>query len=398
MSLPTLTAWSCALFLSASLVTHTVALRLLLLLFAGAFAIGALARNRQALEPLPPIWLAWALWAAWVALSLAWSHEPARSLKEFRNEVGYAALALWVCFIGAQARDAARIIMPAVAAAALFVCVVSIWHFFDDPGAYADGLHGGSGNLSSALLTLMPCVLLAAWLAGRRGQRRTRLALLALAAIVVIAAHTTLNRTVWVGFAAQLLVIGALLVARDRRMLDFRTKVFAAVAALAIIAGGTGMVLQVQADRESAGLARPFSEDPRWLLWSKSIEQIREQPLAGYGFGRGVTRGALREELKDPLLWHSHNLLLDIWIQVGLPGLILLLLLLGATVREGWRLSQGANDVARVCGIALIAVVAGMLIRNMTDMLLLRQNALFFWGVVGVLLAMGRSARERPAE
>jgi hypothetical protein len=33
-------------------------------------------------------------------------------------------------------------------------------------------------------------------------------------------------------------------------------------------------------------------------------------------------------------------------------------------------------------------VLAGMLVRNMTDTLLVRQNALVFWGVVGLLLGL----------
>jgi hypothetical protein len=44
-------------------------------------------------------------------------------------------------------------------------------------------------------------------------------------------------------------------------------------------------------------------------------------------------------------------------------------------------------------GIALIAVVCGMVIRNMTDLLFLRHNALFYWGAVGLLLGWGRTRR-----
>jgi hypothetical protein len=46
--------------------------------------------------------------------------------------------------------------------------------------------------------------------------------------------------------------------------------------------------------------------------------------------------------------------------------------------------------------MALIAVVVGMVIRNSTDTLLVRQNALLYWGVVGVLLAWGRQALHPP--
>src|ERR1700682_4067979 len=163
--LSSLTAWAAAFFLSSALFAHTVALRLALLLLGAGLAVAVIARERRALRLVPAIWLPFALWAAWAALSLTWSLDFRHSEKEFRNEVVYAALALWVCYIGAQARGAARIIMPAVAAAAVLVCAVAINNFRLGLEAYSLGWHGGPGDLSSALLTLMPCVLAAGWYA-----------------------------------------------------------------------------------------------------------------------------------------------------------------------------------------------------------------------------------------
>jgi O-antigen ligase len=96
-----------------------------------------------------------------------------------------------------------------------------------------------------------------------------------------------------------------------------------------------------------------------------------------------------QEEFKglDRNLWHAHNILLEALVQTGMPGLLLLLLLLAAIAREGWRAARGPAELPAACGIALLGVLAGMLARNMTDSLLVRQNALLFWGVVGVLLA-----------
>ena len=132
-------------------------------------------------------------------------------------------------------------------------------------------------------------------------------------------------------------------------------------------------------------------------LWPEVLELIGERPWTGYGFGRGVLREPLQAELKDPLLWHAHNVFLDTAMQVGLPGLLLLLVLIGATLREGWRLVQAENILANACGIAALAVVAGMLIRNMTDMLWVRHNALVYWAVLGVLFAWGHRARPHAA-
>jgi O-antigen ligase len=393
MSRSLLAAWSAAFFLSSAVFSHTVALRLILLLLGAGLCVAVVARERRALRLIPAIWLPFALWAAWGALSLSWSLEPGRSAKEFSNEVVYAALALWVCYIGAQAREAARIIMPVVAAAAVLACGIAFYDFRLGADAYGAGWHGGPGNFSSALLTLMPCVLAAGWYARGAGWPRTFQILPALlAALFLTAAYTTQNRTIWIGVALELLIFGALFIAREPVLTSARTKAAVAAIAIAIVAGGALMTLRVQADRETTGV-RSMQDDPRLAIWPKVAEHIEQKPWTGYGFGRGMLRGSLPGEVKDDLAWHAHNLFLDVALQLGIPGVVLLLALIAATVREGLRLALDRNNAAAACGIALIAVVTGMLVRNMTDVLWVRQNALLYWGVAGVLLAWGAQRR-----
>jgi O-antigen ligase len=318
--------------------------------------------------------------------------EPERSLKEFQNEIGYAALAFWVCYVGAQAPNAARIILPVVAAATVLVCLVALYYYPQGLDRYGEGWHGGPGNFSSALLTMMPCVLMAGWYGRRAGWTRVELASLGFAALLLIGAYTTLNRTIWFGFAGQLLLTGALLALRERRSIGPRAKVIGAGLAILVVATGALMTSRIQAEREATGAAA-FAKDPRLTLWPEVLEHIKARPLTGYGFGRGLLRQSLSDGLKRPLQWHAHNLFLDTVLQVGIPGLLLLVLLLGATLREGWRMARAPDDLSVACGLAVIGVVAGMAIRNMTDTLWVRQNALLYWSVLGVLFALAR----RPA-
>ena len=87
-----LAAWCAALFLAANLFPHTVALRLSMLALGLALAAFALVRVKITHQPfrvkaLPPLLVPILLWAAWAALSVTWSVEPDRSIKEFKNEV-----------------------------------------------------------------------------------------------------------------------------------------------------------------------------------------------------------------------------------------------------------------------------------------------------------------------
>lgn len=396
-----LAALCAALFLAATLFSHTVALRLLLLFGGTALVIAELVRTKLRGEPLgvrivPPLLIPFALWAAWALASMAWSLEPARTLKEFRHEIVFVFLAYWLCHAAAQARDAARTLPYVVATGAVAVCALALYQFwFRSPEVYAIGLHGGPGNHTSALLTLMPCGLVAAWLATRLEMRRSvRVATLALPVIFLASAYTTLNRTVWLGFAAQFLLLAALMWPRPEFQTprsQLRRRLHVALVGATVVTGVVATMLLAQMKRIELGADMALANDPRFAIWASIIDAIGERPLMGSGFGRGIERHLLIEELKNPQLWHAHNLPLETAVQMGIPGLALLLFLLGATVYEGWKLARGPDAVAAACGAAIIAIVAGMLVRNLTDVLWVRQNALLYWGVVGALLAWGRA-------
>ena len=393
VSVQTALAWVAAMFLATSLFAHTVALRLALLLVGAALACVTAWRNRTDTRLLPAIVLPFLLWAGWAWLSVVWSIEPERTLKELRNEVVYAGLALWVCFVAAQAANAARIIIPAVGAAAAAVMAIGLREFSFGWEQYLGGLHGGPGDHSSALLTLAPCIVMTGWYGWRAGwPRRRLLPAIALLMLGFVAAYFTMNRTVGVGFALEFLLLGGLLVLRKRTPASWsaRTKLVSGLIAVAVIAGAAITLSAVQAKREALG-GKSLARDTRLALWPEIVERISERPLTGYGFGRGLLRAPLQSEFRDldAFLWHAHNIFLEQLVQLGAPGLLLFLVLIAALVREGWRAARDADDVRAACGLALIAVVAGMLVRNMTDTLFVRQNALLFWGVAGILLAWG---------
>jgi O-antigen ligase len=419
MNALTRAAWCAAIFLAADLFSHTVALRLIALGLGVVSIVVALfeARLRKAplsFDPVPPLWIPFALWGAWAGLSYFWSVEPARTAKEFINEIVYTALAFWMCWCAAQAKGAARIILPVVALAAVGACGSAIYYFgkgilaygygpHSDFGQaivdYAYGPHGGAGNHSSAIVTLMPCVLAVGWLAWRSGSRWLVFGCLALGALFLVSGYTTLNRMFWIVIAVQLVMLGAFLIGRARKHRAASPGRSATVAtvvlALAVIAAGATVMLRVQQERAESNFAVPLASDPRLALWAEVIERIRERPVLGYGFGRGILRTALRKELNDGSLWHSHNLLLDAALQSGLIGLALLGALLFLTLRQGWRLSHVDDTTAAALGMALVAVVLGMVMRNMTDYLWVRQNALLYWGVVGGLLGLSAARGAR---
>lgn len=388
-----LAAVCAALFLSSVLFSHNVALRMLLLVLGVACAAFAAARAWRSMRILPPVWLPFLLWAAWSALSLIWSIEPARSEKELTNEVGYAALALLMCHVAAQAPRAPRIMLPLFGAAVVLLCAVALHAYREGQEFFVEGWHGGTSNLSSALLMLMPCAVAAGWYGHRTGSRALRTASAGLAVLMLFAAYTTLNRTLWIGLGIEAALFGALLALRAR---SARVRIASVVLAAGAVAGSAVLSWHVNDLRGFATPGLALASEPRVTLWPKVVEAIEERPLTGYGFGRGLLRQSLTEYYGSGLIWHAHNLFLDTALQTGLPGLALFLVLLAAIVRQGWRAFRGADDGRAACGLALLGLVTGMAVLNMSNTILVRQNALLFWGVIGVLLAWGGlAARSR---
>jgi exopolysaccharide production protein ExoQ len=394
MRLLNASAWTSALFVASSVFSHNVALRLVLLAAATVLCAAALARERGAVRALPPIWWAWLLFALWAAASIRWSLEPARSQKEWQNEVVYTALALFTCYIAAQATNATRAFIPLLAAGGALACASALWAFASGkPPEWNAGWHGGPGDHSAALLTLMPCALAVLWYARAARWPRAVTTVVALLIILFLAsAYATQNRTVWFGFALEIAIFAAVLALRRSR--DRRAQVSIALSGVLAVAGTSSVVLLVQAERETTG-AYTMRADPRFSIWPKALQYIEERPLTGYGYGRGLLRERLPGEAHHELAWHAHNLFLDLSLQVGAVGLLLFLLLLAATLRQAVRFASDSSAASAACGMALIAVLAGMLTRNMTDTLFVRQNSLLFWSVTGVLLAWG--ARWRSA-
>lgn len=402
MKLHTAAACVAALFLASAVFSHTVALRLLLLAIGIVLASIVVAKDKQ-VRALPPIWIPFVLWGAWALLSLAWSLEPERTLKEWKNEVFYTGAALWICYVGAQARAAARIFAAVVGIAASVACLLALRDFLVDWERYAQGWHGGPGDHSSAILVLMPGVATTAWLAlVRRLPAWIAPASFALAALLLASAYTTLNKTVWLGLMVEAAVLGALLLRRKRTAGDARlskaAKLAAWGAAVAVLAAGSALLLHVHAQRESMVDPASVNRDSRIEVWREAAQLAARRPLLGDGFGRGLLREELQGRLQGAAnLWHAHNYFLDLVLQVGVPGLLLMLVLIAAILRQGLESARHPDPMIAACGIVLIGVVAGMVVRNITDTLLVRQNALLFWGAVGALLALGSRGRAPSA-
>ena len=266
------------------------------------------------------------------------------------------------------------------------------------PGAAA-GVH--PNQLAGTLLFLFPffLALLAGWVLLRRGKWGIFLwgGLCLLAAALLL---LTQSRTGWLAGLGGVLaatVLWGLLLPRPHRL---RPLVWGA-AVLMLLAGVAGIMaigperLQSIWDdpRQQTAVGNLGSLGFRQEVWRWSITAVQDFPFTGTGLGtwRRVARRFYPVNVKpDYDISHAHNLYLQTALDVGLPGLVTYLALVGLAVVMAWQTAR-RNEKLRPFAAGFLAVLAAFHIFGLTDALAPgSKTTLVFWIMLGILSAMHR--------
>lgn len=211
---------------------------------------------------------------------------------------------------------------------------------------------------------------------------------LALASLVLILAVLVLtkSRGAWLGAAVGLEII---LTYRWPRL---RGPALALVVLL-LIAGlliGPARVAQALAAAPVVG-----GWEGRLELWSRALEAIADYPFTGIGMGTFDRVVPLRypyvllagAELAIP---HAHNLFLQVAVDLGLPGLVAFVTLLGivlAAAVQSARAWAGERDLA-VQVVGLAAGLIAVLVHGLLDAASWGSKpAVFVWALMGLIMA-----------
>ncbi len=376
------------------------ALRAITLATATVLALAVLATHARRTGSVPSpgaaILVPLVLWVLWASSSLLWSHAPAYTLRELRAEFAWGLATMAAFYVAADGVRAWRTLtLTVLAGLALMAGLVLVLAPFGDPFA-AGTWHGGVGAYATYLVLVAPMlvVLVAQPPAGFRGTATALVAAVLLAGLLLAAARLTDNRMVWIALAALGATAAALAGLRWRA--GFLRAPVRWLAPLAVLLVALA-VLFADAAREKARVHFPpdtsvvetIEQDPRLPLWNRTAMLIAERPWTGYGFGKEVLRQELRSTLGDATLSHAHNVFISQWLQTGAVGLALLVALLGAI---GWRyvrFYRSTSDTLALLGIVGLSLLAGFVVKNLTDDFLIRSNGRLFWALNAMILGCG---------
>lgn len=155
----------------------------------------------------------------------------------------------------------------------------------------------------------------------------------------------------------------------------FKALMIVAVSLFAIVIATGGITSDP--DRAAAAIDRDPGLTGRTVLWAVVWTMILEHPYLGYGYGafwRG-NNGPSADvwKLSGFDAFYSHNGYLDLWLDLGILGLGLLLLSLLITVRAAFRLGRTTSTME---GAWPFLFLIYLVISNLTEGSLLRINLL----------------------
>jgi O-antigen ligase len=339
------------------------------------------------------------LWIALCVVSLGWSVDPGYTLAELRRELLYGGIAFIVFFAGTREPEQLHLWVKVLYGGALLLGVAEWVHFLLPNGERAGHYYLGPGPFSTHVAILAPLLTIFAW---RRplGMGSTNGAMLGLTATLLCAGVAGDSRFLWVALLASAIVAFAAYWMRVPASHPAKVGVkraFVAVLLLLPVFMAGSAEYKVRYYPHAASTLESLALDERPLIWKIAVGKAIETPIAGHGYGREIVgqdiSAALAAAGRTTPYYHGHNVFLDMVIQLGVVGLAVFCAFLAS-------LAIAFADARRVenglpLAITGLAMLAGYLVKDMTDDFYFRPNSLVFWAIAGMLLGLAARLPQR---
>jgi O-antigen ligase len=243
-------------------------------------------------------------------------------------------------------------------------------------------VYGSPNNLALYLDRVLPIIIALAIL---EDNQRRRIAYAVVATPIALCLYLTYSRAALLfGLPAGLIFI-AFVSGRRARI---------GLGALLIV-GAIALIPFMQTERWQSffetGTGTGFF---RVSVWQSAIEMIRDHPIFGVGLDNFLyeyPKYIRPEAWREPSLSHPHNIVLDFWSRMGIPGLVALVWMVIAFYRTGWRAVGAGLRPAPIIAIALMAGMTAAIVHGMIDAAYFFADLAFVWMLMLGLAASFKS-------
>ncbi|GJM42414.1 MAG: hypothetical protein DHS20C20_26960 [Ardenticatenaceae bacterium] len=264
------------------------------------------------------------------------------------------------------------------------------------PGQPSEGIH--PNQTAGTLLFYFP--LLWSMLLGlRRGKQKwlrwlwLGLTLLSMAVLVLMQ-----SRSGWLGGAAAIYLLIALWAFSTPSGSNQRRNLFTLLGLLTLvgligltIVGPERLVNLWQDPAQETAVGSLGSLNFRQEVWRWTVVAIQDFPFTGIGLGsfrRVIRRLYPLNVVPSYEVPHAHNMYLHTAVDIGIPGLIIYLTIIGLALYLGWQAAQ-YNVKARPYALGLTAGLLAFHIYGIGDVLALgSKTGLAFWFLLGLITTL----------
>lgn len=240
--------------------------------------------------------------------------------------------------------------------------LTSPWYLYPEVSfGFATGFFANANHMATLLVISLPFV--AALLSAARGadrQRRNAMAVMAAGTVLVLIVGIALNSSLaGYGLAVPLLAGSALIVMPARSSLARWVAIFGALCLVVAI----GALESSSIRPNGFGAEAVFSAQSREDMLSTTLKAARDFLPLGSGVGtfrRVYDLYENRDQITGTYVVHAHDDYAELFLETGIPGVVILILFLGWWGTAAWRVwsSAEAGPFARAASIASAAILA----------------------------------------
>ena len=260
-----------------------------------------------------------------------------------------------------------------------------------------DGVH--TNQLAGTVLPFFPLLLaLCLGWSGNRWQQGLLASLFLVTTAVLILTQSRTGYIGAVGGGMVLLLLWAwLLPATPRnRKIQLGISILLAVGLIGGLSVGNERLLSVwQEPQQETVVGSITSLSFRQEVWQWSVVAISDFPFTGTGLGtfRQVVRRFYPLAITPTYdIAHAHNIFLQTALDVGLPGLVAYLSLVGLALQQSWQVAVASRAaLLRPVALGLIAGMVAIHLFGVADALALgAKPALIFWVMLAMMTVLPR--------
>ena len=260
---------------------------------------------------------------------------------------------------------------------------------------------GNPNFLSSYLMMVCPVALAF----GLKSVTSDRWGYFLVAAVCAVSVLCTLTRSSYVGLLVALVLTGALIFPMNRRAVlkiaGMGILIFVGLIFLfpkTPISALQSPLLRFTEVFDAMKSGQPYGPwHQRILIWSSAWDMLQQNIWLGKGWGcfelfypffQGKYMHTPVLELFRTHANNAHNILMEIWAQVGMVGTGVAVWLFGTMLWGGWKIVRGeSGGVGRFAAASLLGSMAGMVADNFFGnvSIFFAMPAFLFWWNVGAL-------------